>query len=138
MRRRVVVAVSAVVMSFALAAPGALAADSLKMYRATVDAGDVATLERAGVDLGESGYRPSVERAQTIEVDLFDAQARSMRDAGIALDELTPGPHVSEAQIERRIDRRRRPTSPRRAATRRTRSTTSSAPTRSRSASRPR
>ena len=27
-----------------------------------------------------------------------------MRDAGIALDEMTPGPHVSEAQIERRID----------------------------------
>ena len=104
MRRRAVVAVPAVVMSCAFAATTASAADSLKMYRATVDAADVATLERAGVDLGESGYRQSVERAQTIEVDLFDAQARSMRDAGIALDELTPGPHVSEAQIERRID----------------------------------
>ena len=113
------------------------------MYRTTVDDEKVAVLGDLGVDLGETGYDRSVERAQTIFVDLIDAQAREARAEGLALEEVVPGPHVSETQIAKRLaaasaGARRRSPSPRRAATRRTRSTTCSAPTRSPAASRTR
>ena len=50
-----------------------------------------------GVDLGHTGYRASLDRAQTIFVDLIDAQAREARDNGLRLQEVTPGPHVTES-----------------------------------------
>ena len=61
-------------------------------------------LGELGVDLGHTGYRASLDRAQTIFVDLIDAQAREARDNGLALQEVTPGPHVSETQIEQRLE----------------------------------
>jgi hypothetical protein len=39
-----------------------------------------------GVDLGHTGYRPSVKAAQTIYADLFDGQARGARAGGQAGD----------------------------------------------------
>ena len=114
------------------------------MYRVTVDADSVGALSELGVDLSHTGYRPSLKQAQVVFVDLADAQAAQVRDEGLALDEVTPGPHVSDAQIEQRIDaaktRRsaRLAAKPETGATRPTRSTTSSAPTPSRAASRTR
>ncbi|HEX5780688.1 MAG TPA: M14 family zinc carboxypeptidase, partial [Solirubrobacteraceae bacterium] len=87
----------------ALGAPAASAADSLKMYRTTVDDEKVAVLGDLGVDLSHTGYDRSKERAQTIFVDLIDSQARAAREQGLALEEEVPGPHVSEGQIANRI-----------------------------------
>ena len=88
----------------ALGAPAAQADEALKMYRVTVDQESVETLGALGVDLGHTGYRPSEKTAQTIFVDLIDAQARAARADGLALQEVTPGPHVSEAQVEQRLE----------------------------------
>jgi hypothetical protein len=75
----------------------------MKMYRTTVDEESVTILGDLGVDLGHTGFRPSVDRAQTIFVDLIDAQARAARDRGLVLTEETPGPHVTETQIAQRL-----------------------------------
>jgi Zinc carboxypeptidase/Bacterial Ig domain len=109
MRRRGLLAVPAVLASMALGAPAANADDGgLKMYRVTVDKESVAALSGLGVDLGHTGYRPSLQAAQTIYVDLFDGQAREARADGLALQEVTPGPHVSEAQVEQRLQSAKR------------------------------
>ena len=103
MRRRGLAAVPVLLATLALGAPAAQA-DALKMYRVTVDEESVGVLGELGVDLGHTGYRASLDRAQTIFVDLIDAQAREARDNGLRLQELTPGPHVSETQIEQRLE----------------------------------
>ena len=103
MRPRYVVALGGLLMTLVLAVPGSAgAADALKMYRVTVDQESVGALA-LGVDLGHTGYRPSQKAAQTIYVDLIDAQARTARAGGLALEEVTPGPHVSEAEIAQRL-----------------------------------
>ena len=104
MRRRGLAAVPVLLAAMALGAPAAQADEALKMYRVTVDQESVETLGALGVDLGHTGYRPSVKSAQTIFVDLIDAQAREARADGLALQEVTPGPHVSEAQVEQRLE----------------------------------
>ena len=103
MRRRGLAAVPVLLAALALGAPAAQA-DALKMYRVTVDEESVGVLGDLGVDLGHTGYRASLDRAQTIFVDLIDAQAREARDNGLRLQEVTPGPHVTEAQIEGRLE----------------------------------
>ena len=103
MPRRGLMAVPVLLASMALTAPAAFAADSLKMYRTTVDDEKVAVLGDLGVDLGETGYDRSVERAQTIFVDLIDAQAKRARAAGLGLEEVVPGPHVTETQIAKKL-----------------------------------
>ena len=143
MRRRGLLAVPALLASMAFA-PAAQADDALKMYRVTVDEQGVGTLAELGVDIGHTGYDHSKKIAQTIFVDLIDQQAREARAEGLGLTEVTPGPHVTETEISKRIaaarqeQEPRRPPSPRPAATRRTSSMTSTAPTRSRAASRTR
>ena len=103
MPRRGLMAVPVLLASMALTAPAAFAADSLKMYRTTVDDEKVAVLGDPGVDLGETSYDRSVERAQTIFVDLIDAQAKRARAAGLGLEEVVPGPHVTETQIAKQL-----------------------------------
>src|SRR5215210_3289557 len=103
MRRRGPLAVPVLLASLALGAPAASAQDALKMYRTTVDDEKVGVLGDLGVDVGHTGYDHSVDRAQTILVDLIDAQARKARAEGLALEEVTPGPHVTETQIANRI-----------------------------------
>src|SRR5829696_5983238 len=103
MRRRGLLAVPVLLASMALGAPAASADDALKMYRTTVDDEKVGVLGDLGVDLSHTGYDRSIDRAQTILVDLIDAQARKARAEGLALEEVTPGPHVSETQISNRI-----------------------------------
>ena len=98
MRRRGLAAVPLMLVSLALGAPAAQADDALRMYRVTVDQESVQALSELGVDLGHTGYRPSVKRAQTIFVDLIDSQAAAARADGLALQELTPGPHVTETR----------------------------------------
>ena len=61
MRRRGLLAVPVVFASMALGAPSARADDALKMYRVTVDS-RVSHAGALGVDLGETGYRPSLNR----------------------------------------------------------------------------
>ena len=99
MRRRGLLAVPVLLASMALGAPAAQADDALKMYRVTVDEASVGKLGELGVDLGHTGYKPSLKMAQTIFVDLIDAQAREARAGGLALTEVTPGPHVTETEI---------------------------------------
>ena len=103
MPRRGLMAVPVLLASMALTAPAAFAADSLKMYRTTVDDEKVAVLGDLGVDLGETGYDRSKDRAQTIFVDLIDAQAKEARAAGLGLEEVVPGPHVTETQIAKKL-----------------------------------
>ena len=103
MQRRGLLAVPVLLASMALGAPAASADDALKMYRTTVDDEKVGVLGDLGVDVSHTGYDRSVDRAQTILVDLIDAQARKARAEGLALEEVTPGPHVSETQIANRI-----------------------------------
>src|SRR5919107_3156264 len=103
MRRRGLLAVPVVLASLALAAPATQAADALKMYRTTVDDAKVGVLGDLGVDLSHTGYDRSGERTQTILVDLLDGQAREARSEGLALEEVVPGPHVSETQIANKI-----------------------------------
>src|SRR4051812_18662788 len=98
MRRHGFLAVPVVLASLALGAPAAHADEALKMYRVTVDAQSVQTLGGLGVDLGHTGYKASLKTAQTIFVDLIDEQAVQARADGLALEEVTPGPHVGEAQ----------------------------------------
>ena len=144
MRRRGLLAVPVLLASMALGAPAASAADSLKMYRTTVDDEKVAVLGDLGVDLSHTGYDRSKERAQTIFVDLIDSQAlRAAREQGLALEEEVPGPHVSEGQIANRIaasepGRRQAAAKPETGGDSPTSSTTSSARTPSRAASRTR
>src|SRR5215218_111644 len=102
MRRRGLLAVPVLLVTMAVGVPAA-GADGLKMYRTTVDDEKIAALGDIGVDLTHTGYDRSVERAQTIFVDLIDSQARAARREGLALEEVTPGPHVSETQIANRI-----------------------------------
>ena len=90
MPRRGLMAVPVLLASMALTAPAASAADSLKMYRTTVDDEKVAVLGDLGVDLSHTGYDRSVERAQTIFVDLIDAQAKQARAEGLGLEEVIP------------------------------------------------
>src|SRR5215216_6123757 len=104
MRRRGLLAVPVVLTSLALVAPAAQAADALKMYRTTVDDEKVGVLGDLGVDLSHTGYERSGERTQTILVDLLDDQAREARSEGVALEEVVPGPHVSETQIASKIE----------------------------------
>ena len=144
MRRRGLMAVPVVLASLLGGATTASAADSLKMYRVTVDEESVGALSGLGVDLGHTGYKASLDRAQTIFVDLLDKQAAAARADGLALEEVVAGPaRVRDA--DREAPRARttarpppRSRSRRPAATRRTRSTTSSARTPSRAASRTR
>ena len=103
MRRRGLMAVPVLLASLALGAPAASADDALKMYRTTVDDQKIGVLGDLGVDVGHTGYDHSVDRAQTILVDLIDAQARKARAEGLALEEVTPGPHVTETQIANKI-----------------------------------
>ena len=91
MRRRGLAAVPVLLLSLALGAPAAQAADSLKMYRVTVGEEGAGTLGELGVDLGHTGYRPSLGHAQTIFVGLGDGQARAARAEGLAREEVTPG-----------------------------------------------
>jgi len=72
MRRRGLLAVPVLLASMALGAPAAQADDALKMYRVTVDEASVGKLGELGVDLGHTGYKPSLKMAQTIFVDLID------------------------------------------------------------------
>src|SRR5215213_617132 len=102
MRRRGLLAVPVLLATMAVGVPAANA-DGLKMYRTTVDDEKIAALGDIGVDLTHTGYDRSVERAQTIFVDLIDSQARAARREGLALEEVTPGPHVSETQIAKRL-----------------------------------
>jgi hypothetical protein len=102
-RRGGLAAVPVLLAALALSAPAAQA-DALKMYRVTVDEQSVGVLDELGVDLGHTGYRASLDRAQTIFVDLIDAQAREARADGLRLEEVTPGPHVTENQIAQRLD----------------------------------
>src|SRR4051812_1163476 len=99
MRRRGLLAVPVLLASLALGAPAANAQDALKMYRTTVDDEKVAVLGDLGVDLTHTGYDRTVKRAQTIFVDLFDAQARTARAEGLGLEEVVPGPHVTKTEI---------------------------------------
>jgi hypothetical protein len=87
----------------ALGAPAAQADDALKMYRVTVDDRGVGKLAELGVDIGHTGYDHSKKIAQTIFVDLIDQQAREARADGLGLTEVTPGPHVTETEISKRI-----------------------------------
>ena len=104
MRRRGLMAVPAVLVASLLGgATTASAADSLKMYKVTVDQESVGALSDLGVDLGHTGYKQSVDQAQTIFVDLLDKQAAAARADGLALQEVVPGPHVSETQIAQRL-----------------------------------
>ena len=103
MRRRGLAAVPLMLVSLALGAPAAQADDALRMYKVTVDRESVQSLSELGVDLGHTGYRASDKRAQTIFVDLIDAQARAARADGLALQEVTPGPHVTETEIAKRL-----------------------------------
>ena len=103
MRRRGLLAVPALLASMALGAPAAQADDALKMYRVTVDDGGVGKLAELGVDIGHTGYDHTKKIAQTIFVDLIDAQAREARADGLGLTEVTPGPHVTETEISKRI-----------------------------------
>src|SRR5688500_2678440 len=103
MRRRGLLAVPVLLVSMAFGAQAASAAEALKMYRTTVDDEKVAVLGDLGVDLSHTGYDRSKERAQTIFVDLLDAQVRQARSEGLVLTEEVPGPHVSETQIANRI-----------------------------------
>ena len=107
MRRRGLLAVPVGTVALPRGATTASAADSLKMYRATVDDESVGALSDLGVDLSHTGYKPSLDRAQTIFVDLLDEQAEAARATGLALHEVVPGPHVSEPQIAQRARRRR-------------------------------
>ena len=102
MRRHGLAAVPVLLAALALGAP-AQAADSLKMYEVTVDEEGAGTLHGLGVDMGHTNYKPSTDRAQTIFVDLLDGQAAKARDEGLNLQEVVPGPHVSEAQVAQRI-----------------------------------
>jgi hypothetical protein len=72
MRRRGLAAVPLMLVSLAFGAPAAQADDALRMYRVTVDQESVGALSELGVELSHTGYKPSVEHAQTIFVDLFD------------------------------------------------------------------
>ena len=74
-------AVPVVLAALALGAP-AQAADSLKMYEVTIDAEGAGTLHGLGVDMGHTGYKPSIDSSQTIFVDLLDGQAAKARDEG--------------------------------------------------------
>jgi len=103
MRRRGLLAVPVLLASMALGAPAAQADDALKMYRVTVDEQGVGTLAELGVDIGHTGYDHSKRIAQTIFVDLIDQQAREARAEGLGLTEVTPGPHVTETEISKRI-----------------------------------
>src|SRR5688572_6944400 len=103
MRRRGLLAVPALLASMALGAPAAQADDALKMYRVTVDDRGVGKLAELGVDIGHTGYDHTKKIAQTIFVDLIDAQAREARADGLGLTEVTPGPHVTETEISKRI-----------------------------------
>ena len=104
MRRRGLLAVPAVLVASLLGgATTASAADSLKMYKVTVDQESVGALSDLGVDLGHTGFKQSVDQAQTIFVDLLDKQAAAARADGLALEEVVPGPHVSETQIAQRL-----------------------------------
>ena len=102
MRRRGLLAVPALLASMAFA-PAAQADDALKMYRVTVDEQGVGTLAELGVDIGHTGYDRSKRIAQTIFVDLIDQQAREARAEGLGLTEVTPGPHVTETEISKRL-----------------------------------
>ena len=103
MRRRGLLAVPVLLATMTLGAPTAHADEALKMYRVTVDEQSAGALSELGVDLGHTGYRPSQKTAQTIFVDLLDGQARAVRADGLNLQEVTPGPHVGEAQLEQRL-----------------------------------
>ncbi len=103
MRRRGLLAVPVMLASLALAAPAAQAADGLKMYRVTMHERQLGVLSDLGVDLSHTGYKPSLDRAQTIFVDLIDAQAATARSEGLVLEEVVPGPHVSETQVAKRL-----------------------------------
>ena len=102
MRRRGFAVVPVLLAALALCAP-AQAADSLKMYKVTVGDEGAGTLHSLGVDMGHTGYKASLDRAQTIFVDLLDGQAAKARDEGLNLQEVVPGPHVSETQVAQRI-----------------------------------
>jgi murein tripeptide amidase MpaA len=104
MRRRGRLTVPALLAAMALGAPSAVQAqDALTMYRVTVGEEGAATLSELGVDLGHTGYKAGKGPGQTIFVDLLESQAAKAQAEGLNLEEITPGPHVSEAQIEQRI-----------------------------------
>src|SRR5262245_5925056 len=103
MRRRGRWTVPVLLAAAALSAPAAAHADDLKMYRVTVDERDAGVLGALGVDLGHTGYKAGLGPGQTIFVDLLESQAATAGDKGLSLEEVTPGPHVTEAQIEQRL-----------------------------------
>ncbi len=95
--------VSVLAAALALGAPAIAQADALKMYRVTVDAAGAGTLGDLGVDMGHTGYKANGPAGQTIFVDLVDEQANEARAKGLGLEEVTPGPHVSEPQVKQRL-----------------------------------
>ena len=108
MRRRGLVAVPVLLASLALGAPAAHAADALKMYRTTVDEESVGVLGELGVDLGHTGYtRLARPGADDLRRPDRRAGARGARRRASALEEVTPGPHVTETQIEQAARRGR-------------------------------
>ena len=103
MRQRGRWTVPVLLAALALGTPAAAQADALKMYRVTVGEEGAGTLGALGVDLGHTGYKAENGPGQTIFVDLLDGQAAKAEAKGLSLEEVTPGPHVSEAQIEQRL-----------------------------------
>src|SRR5690242_2289332 len=103
MRRRGLLTVPVLLAAMALGTPAVAHADALKMYRVTIDDTGAGTLGALGVDMGHTGYKRGGGGGQTIFVDLLDSQAAEAEAKGLSLEEVTPGPHVSEAQVEQRL-----------------------------------
>ena len=102
MRRRGLLTVPVLLASMALGAPAARADDALKMYRVTVDAQSVDTLGALGVDLGETGYRPSQAGADDLRrpgrrAGAGGARRRARAGGGDA------GPARGETQVAQRL-----------------------------------
>ena len=77
--------------SLALGTPAARKRTALKMYRVTVEEEGAGTLGALGVDLGHTGYKRPRRPAQTIFVDLLDAQAAEAAPRGSASRRSRPG-----------------------------------------------
>ena len=90
MRRRAPAALLAAVTALLLApaVSAAAAGEHLEPYSTTVDEYGAGELQRAGVDLGHTGYDSDKSSAQRIEVELFPSQARELEARGVELEQL--------------------------------------------------